>query len=256
MFSDDGPRNRRWVAVPHATIAGHYPAVGQRRTRIIIMCLGLLGMPGLMHRGSVSRMNTEIPYSVWHPLSVADVMHLFANVPFRWGLAGGYAVEQFLGMAIRAHSDIDIVIFRDDQLHLQRWLSAWQLYAADPAGMLRLWTQDEYLPAPIHDIWGHERDTAAWQLQIMLADVAGDDWVSRSSPQIRGARDMLLVTYNGIPCVRVEVQLLYKARGNRPKDRADFAACLPRLSLAAKQWLKDGLHVLYPDGHPWFAALT
>jgi hypothetical protein len=148
------------------------------------------------------------------------------------------------------------VVFRDDQGHLQRWLSAWRLYAADPPGTLRSWLDSEYLAPPIHDIWGHQRDVAAWQLQIMLVDIAGDEWISRHNPQIRGPRDTLLVSYNGIPCVRIEVQLLYKARGARPKDQADFAACLPRLDPLAKQWLIDGIHSRYPDGHPWLAALA
>lgn len=201
-------------------------------------------------------MNTDIPYSVWQPLSVDAVARLFANAPFGWGLAGGYAVEQFLGAPIRTHSDIDIVVFRDDQRHLQRWLSIWKLYAADPPGTLRPWLRGEVLAAPIHDIWGHQRDAEAWELQIMLVDIAGGDWVSRRSAQIRGARDTLLVAYNGIPCVRIEVQLLYKARGARPKDQIDFMACLPRLDSAAKQWLTDALCVLYPDSHPWLAALV
>ena len=49
------------------------------------------------------------PYSHWNPLSVAAVEQLFHNAPFRWGLAGGYAVEQFLGTSIQAHGDIDCV---------------------------------------------------------------------------------------------------------------------------------------------------
>jgi hypothetical protein len=73
---------------------------------------------------------------------------------------------------------------------------------------------------------------------------------SRRSAQIRGPRDTLLVDYNGIPCVRIEVQLLYKARATLPKDQSDFAACLPRLDPAARQWPIDGLRVLYPGGHP------
>ncbi len=68
-------------------------------------------------------------------------------------------------------------------------------------------------------------------------------------------RDDLIVRYGGVPCIRVEVQLLYKARGNRPKDRYDFDACLPHLSGAAKQGLKDNLMLLYPAGHPWLEDL-
>ena len=56
------------------------------------------------------------PYTLWKPLSVAEVEHLFRDAPFAWGLAGGYAIEQFLGSSIRPHDDIDIVVFREDQV--------------------------------------------------------------------------------------------------------------------------------------------
>lgn len=180
-------------------------------------------------------MQPNIPYHVWLPLSVHDVCDLFASAPFVWGIAGGYAIEQFLGTSIRTHADIDIIVFRDQQRQVQYWLKDWNLYAADPPGTLRRWQAGEYLRAGIHDVWGHRADTNAWQLQIMLVEVDGDEWVSRRSERIRGPRDKLIVKYNEVPCIRVEVQLLYKARGRRPKDEIDFQACLPRLDAHARQ---------------------
>ncbi len=200
-------------------------------------------------------MPSDIPYHTWQPLSVTEVVHLFSHAPFTWGLGGGYAVEQFLGTAIRAHADIDVVVFRDEHLRLQHWLAGWQLYAADPPGTLRPWMANEYLRVGIHDIWGHQSKAHAWQLQIMLAEVERDEWFSRRSSAIRGPREHLFVGYNGIPCVRIEVQLLYKARNRLAKDELDFQACLPLLSPEARQWLKHHLRHLYPDGHPWLVSL-
>jgi hypothetical protein len=199
-------------------------------------------------------MSVAIPYESWQPLTLAAVKQLFANAPYTWGIAGGYAIEQFLGMSIRDHSDMDIVIYRDQQSRLHSHLADWRLYAADPPGTLRSWAADEYLPYGIHDIWGHRLHARAWELQIMLAETDGDHWFMRKNPQIRGRRDDLIVWY-GVPCIRVEVQLLYKARSIRPKDRCDFEACLPHLSGAAKKWLRDNLLLLYPAGHPWLNDL-
>ncbi len=201
-------------------------------------------------------MQPNIPYHVWRPLSVPEVCDLFTGAPFAWGFAGGYAVEQFLGSRIRPHDDIDIIAFRDEQHLVQGWLGDWHLYAADPPGTLRRWHEGEYLRPGIHDVWGHRAGTNAWQLQIMLVEVDGAAWVSRRSELIRGPRDELIVMYNNIPCIRVEVQLLYKARGRRPKDEIDFRACLPHLNAAAKQWLKRQLQLLYPEGHEWVALLS
>jgi len=201
-------------------------------------------------------MQSVISYNRWQPLSVIEVTQLFVHAPFTWGLGGGYAVEQFLGTAIRTHGDIDIVVYRDEQLSLQHWLADWHLCAADPPGTLRSWLADESLPVGIHDIWGHCHGTHAWQMQIMLAEAEGNEWFSRRSSLIRGKRDDLIVAYHGIPCVRIEVQLLYKAKNLLPKDDLDFRACLPLLCPEAKGWLKDCLQMLYPNGHPWFASLA
>ena len=198
--------------------------------------------------------NANIPYNNWQPLSVARVMQVFADAPFTWGIAGGYAIEQFLGTSVRAHGDIDIA-YRDEQLHVQSWLAGWQLYAADPPGTLRPWIDKEYLPHGIHDIWGRGPRARAWELQIMLAETDGDHWFMRRSPQVRGHRDGLVVAYGGVPCIRVEVQLLYKARSCRAKDICDFHACVPHLPADSRQWLKDNLLLLYPAGHPWLKDL-
>lgn len=196
------------------------------------------------------------PYTVWDPLSVSEVHQLFHDAPFAWGFAGGYAIEHFLGTSIRPHDDIDIVVFRGDQRHVYEWLREYRLFAADPPGTLRLWNATEWLAFGIHDIWSHHRTAHAWQLQIMLLEADGDAWFSRRHPLIRGSRQELLVQYQQLPCVRVEVQLYYKAKGNREKDQRDFQACLPLLTPEARAWLKQALQIEHPHGHPWLAELA
>ena len=196
-----------------------------------------------------------IPYSQWQPLSVQELTQLFANAPFMWGLAGGYAVEHFVGKRVRDHGDIDVIVYRDQQLDVQRWLSDWHLYAADPPGSLRPWAESEYLPYGIHDIWGHA-SAQPWQLQIMLTESEGDRWFSRRSKLIGGQRGDLIVSYRRVPCIRIEVQLLYKAKNSRSKDELDFEACLPLMSAEAKRWLETGLEVLHPEGHRWQRLLS
>jgi hypothetical protein len=138
---------------------------------------------------------------------------------------------------------------------LYQWRHAWRLFAADPPGTLRPWNQGEWLAPGIHDIWAYEHTAHAWQLQIMLIDTDGDMWVSRRHPLIRGLRTDLLVPYHQLPCVHIEVQLLYKAKGNRAKDLLDFQACLPLLTRDARVWLRQALQLAHPDGHAWLALL-
>lgn len=196
-----------------------------------------------------------VPYEKWQPLSVQETCDLFTNAPFKWAIAGGYAIELFLGTPIRSHSDIDVIIYRDEQLKVQHWLDNWKFYAADPPGTLRLWKHGEFLPFGINDIWMHHSTSEAWQLQFLLTEVKDSEWFSKRSPLIRGQRSTLITEYQNIPCIRVEIQLLYKAKNQRPKDEKDFYACLPLMTVEAKQWLKDKLSILYPKGHEWMLLL-
>lgn len=198
-----------------------------------------------------------IPFNQWEPLNVQEGLAIFRDAPFQWYVAGGYAVEQFLGQPTRDfHDDLDIGIFRDEQLAAQAWLDDWLLYAADPPGTLRPWHPNEYLPVGVHDIWAHRPEVDAWQFQLMVQEVEGDEWYSRRDTSIRGKRSDLIQIYHGVPCIRIEVQLHYKAKGQRPKDETDFAACLPHLSAEAKSWLRESLQRQFPEGHDWLDVLA
>ncbi len=200
-------------------------------------------------------MVSDILHKNWRPLSVTQVAGLFGDAPFAWCLAGGYAIERFVGVVIRPHDDIDIIVFRDEQLRLQDWLGSWRLYVADPPGTLRQWYKDEFLPVGVHDIWGHQAGVDAWQMQIMLMEAEGSEWYSRRNPLVRGERANLMTLIDGVPCIRLEIQLLYKSRNPRTKDQQDFYACLPMLNPQAKHWLRQNLTLLYPEGHDWLALL-
>jgi hypothetical protein len=62
-------------------------------------------------------------------------------------------------------------------------------------------------------------------------------------------------TSDGIPYLVPEIQLLYKAKGLRPKDEADFRQTLPALSLEQRDWLREALLQAHPQ-HPWLGRLT
>lgn len=178
-----------------------------------------------------------------------------SGADFTWFLAGGYAVEKFVDEQYRGHGDSDIVVFRDEQLTAQQFFEGWELYAADPPGTLRKWLHGEFLEPGIHDIWGHRIGVDFWELQLMLTDRDRDQWIYRRLPQFRQPLNELIETIDGWPCIRVEVQLLYKARGMRPKDQQDFERCLPKLGDDRRERLLGWIRELYDDDHPWAVAL-
>jgi hypothetical protein len=90
----------------------------------------------------------------------------------------------------------------------------------------------------------------------MIADTRDDWWLFRRAPAIvRSVGTIGGTTPNGIPYLAPEIQLLYKAKGQRPKDDADFTQTLPSLSQERRQWLSQALITVHPN-HPWLHHLT
>ncbi|MBB5786335.1 nucleotidyltransferase domain-containing protein [Jiangella mangrovi] len=191
----------------------------------------------------------------WAPVTPSAVGELFGGWAEPWWVAGGYALELAVGRSWRAHGDIDVLVLRSSAGELHAVLAGWELWAADPPGQLRFWPADEPLPDHVHDIWCRRPASPAWELQLMVDETDGDQWCSRRDSRLRAPITGLgRRSVSGLPYLRPEIQLFYKAKGLRPKDEADFAVVLPTLDAAARGWLDRALALTAPN-HPWRAAL-
>jgi predicted nucleotidyltransferase len=219
----------------------------------------------------------------WAPLSVPEVVALLSGAPFPWWVAGGRAIDLFVGRETRPHGDTDVQVLRRDQLAVQAALAGWELHAADPPGQLRPLAPGELLGEGIHDVWCRRapdafgarsgaagarsgaagarsgaagaRGHAPWALQLMFSPAEDGRWIFRRDPRItRPIERFGRRTADGVPYVAPEIQLLFKARGLLAKDQADFGAALPLLDAEARSWLTEAL-TLYLPGHPWLASL-
>lgn len=175
----------------------------------------------------------------WEPLTPEQVRDLLRDVKVPWFVAGGWALDLFLGRATRAHSDIDIAVFRADLDAVKNALRGWEFEE----------NQDQ------HSIRSRERGKEAWQLEILVEEREGDRWVYRRNKDI-GVRavDVGRTTPDGIPYIRPEIQLLYKSASARASDETDFLTLLPRLDPAQKAFLSAGLWTTKP-GHRWLGRL-
>jgi len=191
------------------------------------------------------------PYGRWEPASLSEVVSLFSPMPCPWWVAGGYAIELAVGRPVRGHGDVDVVVLRRDQLHVQRALRVWEWWAADPPGVLRPWCAGERLRGGVHDVWCRPGPAAPWRVQVMFDESSGGDWVSRRDPGIRRPlADIGRDGGGGIRYLAPEIQLFYKAENPRPKDEIDFTAAVPVLTGAQRQWLADALAHTF-GAHPW-----
>lgn len=191
----------------------------------------------------------------WVPLTVAELSGIMRGAGFFWCLAGGQAIERFVGRSYRGHDDLDVVVLRSQQLAVQEWFREWTLAAADPPGSLREWAMGERLTWRVHDIWARRPDAAGWELQIMIQEDDETSWFFRRDDRVHGRVDDLSVVAGGVPCLRPDLQLLFKAKSSRPKDDLDFLQLLPALSARQRQQLWDWLDLTSPNGHPWMPAL-
>jgi hypothetical protein len=189
--------------------------------------------------------------SPWKPLSLTELGELMRGAHFFWCLAGGHAIAQVLGRSYRQHGDIDILVLRPQQLGVQNWFRDWRLYAADPPGTLRSWKSEELLPIGVHDVWCHRQSSSAWELQIMLQESDGDSWYFRRDARVRGSLGDLATDVRGVPCLRMDLQLLFKSKERRARDESDFRELLPVLSNEQRETLAYWLDLTYPAGHPW-----
>jgi len=191
----------------------------------------------------------------WGPLPVDEVARLFKDLGIPWWIAGGWALDLYLGKVGREHIDTDVLILRNDQLVVQEHLSDWKLFKTKQPG-LAPWPNGEYLNQPVNSIWVRQDDDSPWSFEIMLMNTEQDRWVYRRLPSIRGRiSDMGLSTDSGIPYIAPEIQLLYKSGTKRDKDRFDLERTLPHLPADKITWLLECLRQQYPSGHEWMDCI-
>ncbi len=194
-------------------------------------------------------------FGPWEPLSVGEVSEVFASFPGQWWIAGGWAIDLWIGRQTRQHEDIDVLICRTDQAALFDLLPGWEIHAAGMPNGLTLWEPATPFPAEVHDIWCRPRADAPWTLQVMLLETEGDRWIFRRDSRIGGPLDRLGHLRDGVPFLVPEVQLLFKSKAQRAKDQADLQNVLQTMPEDRIRWLLAAL-ALHDPGNSWCPVLA
>jgi hypothetical protein len=93
-----------------------------------------------------------------------------------------------------------------------------------------------------------------WRFDVFREPHDGDTWICRRDASIRRPYpEVFELSVDGIPYLRPEICLLFKAKAVRDKDRADFEAVLPRMSPTQRAWLHNALERVHP-GNDWISA--
>jgi hypothetical protein len=174
-----------------------------------------------------------------------------------WWIAGGWAIDLFLGYRSRPHADLEIAICATDQRALYAHLRGWDLRRVAPGAGLEPW-DGEPLTAPHHQIWARRGPYAALDtyafcadatmLDFLIEDADAVTWRYRRNPAVARPLAEFGAVRDGTPYVRPEIALLYKAKARRHKDRRDHALVAPLLDDAARGWLERAIALC---GYEW-----
>jgi hypothetical protein len=188
------------------------------------------------------------------PLSAAYIMRNFSSA---WCICGGWAIDLFVNRVSRSHKDIDIAIWRNDQLALRSYLIAqnWTLEQA-VAGQLHPWLDGEFLKLPIHTIWCRNLKAHPNFIEILFNEIKNNYFLFRRALSITYPLERVIVeSKQGIPILAPEIVLLYKAKDSlNERNQNDFEVALPYLDEDRCAWLKEALIALHPE-HRWLNQL-
>jgi Aminoglycoside-2''-adenylyltransferase len=198
---------------------------------------------------------SELELENWDPLTPREVAELLKGADAHWWIAGGLAIDAFVGsFDRRSHEDVDVGLLARDQEVVRAALAGWELFCADPPGTLRPWLDGEHLEEPVHDVWGRQAPGEPWRLALVLNPSDGETWAYRRDDQITRPVTGITFERDGIRYLAPEIQLLYKSKGLRPKDERDFDDAEPLLDADQRAWLRRALELTSP-GHHWLPRL-
>jgi hypothetical protein len=207
---------------------------------------------------ALSRNCARLKKETYDLSDVAAVADLMAGSGLFWWFAGGWAIDLFLGRVTRAHSDIEVGLFRRDQHALRRHLCDWTIERCAEDQWLT-WEPDFSLALPDFQLKANHDTHPLREFEFFLDDEdAAGRWICRRFPSITIPRDdfTIEVEINGrkVRSLRPEMQLFYKAKYHRPKDESDFSAALQSLTPRGRSWLGEALSQCYGQD-PWLDRL-
>ena len=182
---------------------------------------------------------------------------LLAPYTAPWWVAGGWAVDAHVGHVTRQHDDADVLVLQRD-LHLVAATFP-DVYAEVPGTGERLaWDGVRMLdPGPQALGLNVDLGDGISKVQLLIALTDGEEWVyHRGRRNIRRPLGSIgRTTADGVPYLTPEIVLLFKSRGLREKDTADFIVLEPLLSYDERHWLRERIRGWRPD-HPWLHLFT
>jgi hypothetical protein len=178
---------------------------------------------------------------VFEPCSkVKTIMNKFG---FPWFIAGGWAIDLFLNKETRVHDDIEIGIYRRNQMQLYRYFDKYKKYYINNRSRIgiheRLEWNKEYLRLPIHELYV---ECTGLEIEVLLNERDDNKWMYRRNDQITlDEKKVICFSEDRIPYLCPEIVLLYKTKEMRNKDIDDITNAIGKMDESQKKWFIDSI---------------
>jgi hypothetical protein len=188
-------------------------------------------------------------------LAPSDLNGLMAGYDRPWWIAGGWAIDLYLGRpGRRVHSDLDVAVLRRHARQLRAAFTNWDMWQV--VGHRRLAPWSGALDERAFSVWARRTPDSPWAIEFLLERATKWRWYYRRNHTVTLRLDRLgRLTPSGTPYLAPEVVLLYKAMNTQPRDTIDFGAVRLALGTEPRHWLRSALEVAHP-GHPWTHGLA
>jgi Aminoglycoside-2''-adenylyltransferase len=204
--------------------------------------------------GTLKTVDLLSGHKSWRMLLPHEAVVLLSELRAPWWVAGGWALDLFLGRVSRAHKDLDIGIFRSDSVDVIATLPGWEFFESKD-GVLSMLAPGAAPRAGVNSLWCKPANAAQWELELMLDGSDVESWIFRRDSRLtRPLSSAIRRNPEGIAYLAPEIQLLYKARATRTEDQADFDHVVPHLERDSRNWLRESLMTIDPD-HAWISML-
>jgi len=191
----------------------------------------------------------------WRPWRPEEATRRLDGLDAPWCVAAGWAVDLFVGRERREHEDLEIAAPDVAFPQIRSLLPDLDFYPVGDGEVAALSDSPERL-AETHQTWGLDRAADAWRIDVFREPSTSGEWVCRRNAEIRLSYDELIEqTADGIPYLRPEVVLLFKAKWTRPKDEDDLRDTLPLLDASRRALLGKWIALVHP-GHMWLERLA
>ena len=226
---------------------------------------------------------------------LSEANNLFKNCGFPYYVCGGFALELFLGRAMRTHSDLDISVFNENKRDVAAFLlnNGWSVYKKifEPGALGLVTPIADANDSKIDDAWvmwaikpesytapkpredgktdlydfeisiSHEQTDFNF-IEIVFDQKDGNNFICGKNKEITRELDKAIIYSDGVPYMSPELVLFLKSPQiystheiHKEKTPADFKQIVPLLPDESRRWLINALDTAYPDGYGWLDGL-